>query len=63
VVFLAAELRQGDSGSPVIDVNGAVVGVTFAVSPDRPTTAYALAPAEVEALLAAEPNATTGRCT
>ncbi|MFP5308124.1 MAG: MarP family serine protease [Actinomycetes bacterium] len=62
VVFLAAELRQGDSGSPVISPEGTVVGVTFAVSPDRATTAYALAPAEVEALLAAEPNATTGRC-
>jgi S1-C subfamily serine protease len=53
VLFLAAELRQGDSGSPVIDTAGRVVGIVFAISPDRSTTAYALDRSEVDAILAA----------
>lgn len=51
VLFLAAELRHGDSGAPVVDAQGRVVGVVFAISPDRPTTAYALADDEVSAVL------------
>ncbi len=62
VVFLAAELRQGDSGSPVIDANGDVVGIVFAISPDRRTTAYALAPGELEDLLAGPETGDPGRC-
>jgi len=62
VVFLAAELRQGDSGSPVIDSNGDVVGIVFAISPDRATTAYALAPSELDAVLAGPATSASGRC-
>lgn len=62
VVFLAAQLRQGDSGSPVIDTNGDVVGIVFAISPDRATTAYALAPSELEAVLAGPTTNDTGPC-
>jgi S1-C subfamily serine protease len=62
VVFLAAELRQGDSGSPVIDANGDVVGIVFAISPDRSTTAYALAPEELEDVLAGPATSDPGRC-
>jgi len=62
VVFLAAQLRQGDSGSPIIDTRGRVVGVVFAVSPDRSTTAYALAPEELEAVLAGPKTNDSGRC-
>ncbi len=63
VLFLAAALRQGDSGAPVINAAGEVVGLVFAVSPDRPTTAYALDRTEFDAILAA-PRVTgaTGRC-
>lgn len=53
VLFLSARLQQGDSGSPVIDGDGNVVGVVFAISPDRPTTAYALDLEELESILAA----------
>lgn len=63
ILFLAATLRQGDSGAPVIDEDGNVVGLVFAVSPDQPTTAYALDRTEIDAILVA-PRLTgaTGRC-
>ncbi|HUP84603.1 MAG TPA: MarP family serine protease [Acidimicrobiales bacterium] len=53
VLFLASSLRPGDSGSAVIDVNGRVIGVAFAIAPDRPGTAYALDDSELRAALAA----------
>lgn len=63
VLFLAAELRQGDSGSPVIDTDGRVVGVTFAISPDQPTSAFALDRSELDAVLEAERRpGETGPC-
>ena len=63
ILFLAATLRQGDSGAPVIDADGNVVGLVFAVSPDQPTTAYALDRTEIDAILVA-PRVTgaTGSC-
>jgi S1-C subfamily serine protease len=54
VLFLSADLQQGDSGSPVIDLQGRVAGVVFAISPDQPTSSFALDLAELEAILAAE---------
>ncbi len=42
VLELAAGLRRGDSGSPLVDPSGKVVGVAFAIAPDRPNVAYAL---------------------
>ena len=64
VFVLAADLRPGDSGGALVDVRGAVVGVAFAIAPDRPGTAYALTSGElVEALRAPrQPTANTGRC-
>lgn len=53
VLFLSADLRQGDSGSPVLDTEGRVGGVVFAISPDRATTAFALDLSELEAVLEA----------
>lgn len=63
VLFLSADLRQGDSGSPVLDTEGRVGGVVFAISPDRPTAAFALDLSELEAALEAprEPGE-TGPC-
>lgn len=63
VAFLAARLQQGDSGGPVVNADGQVVGTTFAISPDRPTTAFALATSEVQAVLESprDPGA-TGPC-
>lgn len=63
VVFLAAELRQGDSGSPVVTPQGDVSGVVFAISPDRRGVAYALDVDEVRAALGAPRNpGVTGAC-
>jgi hypothetical protein len=63
VLFLSAALRRGDSGGPLIDQEGNVVGIVFAVSPDQPSSAYALDRRELDAILAA-PRVTgaTGRC-
>lgn len=61
--FLAAALRTGDSGAPVIDVEGRAIGAVFAVSPDVPTAAYALSVDELEAVLAApRVPGDSGRC-
>lgn len=51
VQILGARLRQGDSGGAVVDGDGVVVGQAFAIAPDRPGTAYALAATEVQAVL------------
>jgi S1-C subfamily serine protease len=52
VLVLAADLEPGDSGSALVDRDGTVVGVAFAVAPDRAGVAYALATSELEAVLA-----------
>ncbi|HET6950568.1 MAG TPA: MarP family serine protease, partial [Acidimicrobiales bacterium] len=51
VLVLASELAPGDSGSALIDPEGRVVGVAFAVAPDKPGVAYALAIEELQAVL------------
>lgn len=67
VVELAADLAPGDSGSPVVDTAGRVIGVVFAVASDRGGVGYALAPDAVVSLLGAgAPGAgnpvSTGAC-
>jgi S1-C subfamily serine protease len=52
VLILASQLRPGDSGGALIDGNGAVVGVAFAIAPDDPNVAYALDTSELNAVLA-----------
>jgi S1-C subfamily serine protease len=63
VLFLAGDLQRGDSGSPLLDVEGQVGGVVFAISPDEPTVAYALDLEELDEVLAmpADPG-NSGRC-
>ena len=65
ILILAAEVRQGDSGSAVVDPSGQVVGVLFAVAPDRPATAYALDVGELRRLLddPRDPSTPSGACT
>ncbi len=52
VLVLASDLEPGDSGSAMVDASGQVVGVAFAIAPDRPSVAYALSTAELQAVLA-----------
>ncbi|HXY94937.1 MAG TPA: MarP family serine protease [Acidimicrobiia bacterium] len=52
VFVLAAATQPGDSGSPVVDQSGRVLGVVFAFDLSRPTTAYALTDAELSPVLA-----------
>ncbi len=52
VFILAAILHPGDSGGALVNSSGMVIGVAFAIAPDRPDTAYALTSAEVQGILA-----------
>ena len=62
VLFLAARLAQGDSGAPMVNEGGQVIGVAFAIAPDRPNTAYALADEELRTVLSAPRNPGSGAC-
>ncbi|MBI2705378.1 MAG: MarP family serine protease [Actinobacteria bacterium] len=52
VLELKSALRPGDSGSAIVDPAGEAIGVAFAVAPDQPTVAYALAMSELRPMLA-----------
>ena len=54
VLVLASALRPGDSGGALVDAEGRVVGVAFAIAPDRDGVAYALDIAELQAVLAGD---------
>jgi S1-C subfamily serine protease len=64
VFVLAAKLTYGDSGAPLVDAGGEVVGIAFAIAPDRATTAYALSSSELRPLLGQPRSApvSTGAC-
>ncbi len=59
VFVLAAVTEPGDSGAPVVDQTGKVLGVLFAFDLSRPTTAYALTDSELNAVL--DPVLSTAR--
>jgi len=65
VFVLAAALAPGDSGGALVNRNGAVVGVAFAIDPGRKGTSYALTDREVRPALASAAThslADTGSC-
>jgi S1-C subfamily serine protease len=64
VLILASDLAPGDSGAALVDAGGTVVGVAFAIAPDRPGTSYALDTSELRAALDAprRPGTDTGPC-
>jgi S1-C subfamily serine protease len=52
ILILASGLAPGDSGAGLVDAQGRVVGVAFAIAPDKPGVAYALDIEELQAVLA-----------
>ncbi len=66
IYSLYATVRQGNSGGPVVDPQGRLVGVVFAASLDDPSTGYALTLAESAPVLDQAPGLTsrvsTGAC-
>jgi S1-C subfamily serine protease len=65
VLVLASNLNPGDSGGALINPAGEVVGVAFAIAPDRSNVAYALHLDELQAVLAENDLTTavdTGSC-
>ena len=52
------------SGGPLVNSEGAVIGVAFAISPDRSGTSYALTTSELRAVLSRPTTTTvsTGAC-
>lgn len=66
VYLLRGQVRPGNSGGPMFDSKGNVVGVIFGVAVDDPDTAFALTAKQVEPALQAGTTATaavsTGNC-
>jgi S1-C subfamily serine protease len=64
VLFLASDLAPGDSGAALVTPAGQVVGVAFAIAPDKPGVAYALDTAELQSVMAAAGTTpvSTGAC-
>ncbi|MGV8882268.1 MAG: MarP family serine protease [Rhodoglobus sp.] len=56
VYRLAADVRQGNSGGPLLTLDGELAGVVFARSADTPTIGYAMTMAEVEPVAVAAPS-------
>jgi S1-C subfamily serine protease len=64
VFILASNLQPGDSGSALVNPAGEVVGVAFAIAPDRADVAYALTDEELQPVLASDLShpVSTGPC-
>ena len=62
--MLAAALAPGDSGGALVNEQGEVIGVAFAIDPGREGTSYAVTDDEVRAVLDTVDfaGADTGRC-
>jgi S1-C subfamily serine protease len=65
ILELRSQLRPGDSGSALVDGAGVVVGVAFAIAPDKTDVAYALATSELREVLKSPLTRPvgTGHCT
>jgi S1-C subfamily serine protease len=67
ILSLRADVRPGNSGGPVLDARGRVVGIVFASSLDYESTGYAMTAEQVSPAVSAGVAATepvdTGACT
>jgi S1-C subfamily serine protease len=57
VYTVYAEVRSGNSGGPLIDPHGGVLGVVFGAAVDDPNTGFALTSQQVTRVLPASPGA------
>lgn len=62
VLVLAADLEPGDSGSPLVRPDGRVVGMAFAVAPDRAGVAYGFTTKLLEGIVGTVGAVDAGRC-
>jgi S1-C subfamily serine protease len=66
IYSIRADIRQGDSGAPMIALDGSVVGLVFASSATDDQTGYALLPSAITHALQTSANSTnpvsTGKC-
>jgi S1-C subfamily serine protease len=64
VLILASSLAPGDSGAALVDTQGRVVGIAFAIAPDKPGVAYALNMSELDSVASSDLSHTvdTGPC-
>ena len=64
IFILSSDLAPGDSGGALVDANGVVEGLAFAISPDQPDVGYALTLNEVRPVLdaAGTTAVSTGPC-
>ena len=67
VYTLRTNVRSGNSGGPLLDTDGAVLGVVFAAALDEDETGFALTPTEVmpvaDAAASLRDPVATGHCT
>jgi S1-C subfamily serine protease len=57
VYTVYAQVRSGNSGGPLIDTRGGVLGVVFGAAVDDPNTGFALTAQQVTSVLPADPTA------
>ncbi|AHH93686.1 MarP family serine protease [Kutzneria viridogrisea] len=66
VFTVRSTVKSGNSGGPLIDPNGRVIGVVFGAAVDDPETGFALTAAQVANVVAGAPNmfraVSTGSC-
>jgi S1-C subfamily serine protease len=56
VYTVYSQVRSGNSGGPLIDTGGGVLGVVFGAAVDDPNTGFALTAAQVTSVLPADPT-------